>query len=197
MMGPLRRLARDQRGSYVAEFAVVLPGALILVLGMGDLAYQGYVQTVLTGAVQKAGRDSTLQDNFSKAADVDQKVKDAILALSPNATFQPSKRKNYDTYAQIGPEPFTDVNGNKTYDLGECFSDINGNGVWDADGGSTGQGGANDVTLYTVTVSIPRLFPVARLVGWGSAITLSATTLLKNQPYATQSVTSAAKCPGS
>ena len=51
---------------------------------------------------------------------------------------------------------------------------------------------ANAVTLYTVTVTYPRLFPIWAFVpGFGGTQTISAATLLKNQPYATQSTTTA------
>ena len=52
-----------------------------------------------------------------------------------------------------------------------------------------GQGGANDVTYYKMTVTYPRLFPFAWLIGWSATQTISAATILKNQPYATQTVT--------
>ena len=48
----------------------------------------------------------------------------------------------YDSFADIGkPEPFTDDNGNDTYDVGEDFVDANGNGQWDADMGEAGLAG--------------------------------------------------------
>jgi hypothetical protein len=40
-----------------------------------------------------------------------------------------------------------------------------------------------------MTATYPRLFPVAGLLGWPKTQTISATTLLKNQPYATQTTT--------
>jgi len=89
----------------------------------------------------------------------------------------------------VAPEPFTDSNGNGVRDPGECFTDENGNGSWDQDPGAAGQGGASAVTVYTMTATYPRLFPVAGLLGWPKTQTISATTLLKNQPYATQTTT--------
>lgn len=90
---------------------------------------------------------------------------------------------------RIGPEPFTAGDGDGIRDPGECIDDVNANGVWDADPGRTGQGGASAVTLYTVSLSFPNMFPVARLFGWPSRSTVSSTTVLKNQPYASQSTT--------
>ena len=70
----------------------------------------------------------------------------------------------------------------------ECFDDVNANGIWDADPGKTGQGGANDVALYSMSITYTRIFPVARLLGFSATQTIAAQTLLKNQPYATQAV---------
>jgi hypothetical protein len=183
-----RALLRDRRGGPTAEFAVMLPASLLLILGFGDLAYQAYMESVLTGAVQKAGRDSTIQGNASQTSSIDQKVINAVKIAAPKATFV-SSRENYDNYSAIGPEPFTDSNHNGVRDTNECYSDINGNDQWDSDPGMQGQGGANDVTLYKMKATFPRLFPFAWLVGWSQSVTITATTILKNQPYATQTTT--------
>jgi Flp pilus assembly protein TadG len=179
---------RDQCGGPAVEFAMIFPVAITLMLGLGDLAFQGYVQSVLTGAVQKAGRDSTIQGNATQTDAIDQKVINAVKAISPAATFI-ATRKNYDNYGAIGPEPYTDTNHNNVRDTGECYSDVNGNGSWDIDPGATGEGGASDVTLYKMTITYPRLFPFAWLIGWSAKQTLTASTLLKNQPYQTQTTT--------
>ncbi|MGN6819567.1 MAG: TadE/TadG family type IV pilus assembly protein [Sphingomonas sp.] len=183
----LRLLARDTRGATLVEFAIVSPVMILMLMGISDLAYQIYAQAILNGSLQKAGRDSTIQGAANNTAAIDQKVSDMVKKVAANATFT-FTRKNYDSFSLIKPEPFTDSNGNGVRDAGECFTDVNGNGSWDSDPGITGQGGANDVTVYTVTVTYPRLFPVARLFGWSSTVTISSSTLLKNQPYASQSV---------
>jgi len=188
MMPALGRLARDDRGNPAVEFTLVLPLALMLMLGLGDLAYQAYLEAVLTGAVQKAARDSTIQGNATQTSVIDQKVIDAVKALAPRATFV-STRENYDNFSAIAAEPFTDTNHDGIREAGECYSDVNGNGQWDSDPGSSGEGGASDVSAYKMTVTYPRLFPLAWLIGWGSNATISAATYLKNQPYATQNTT--------
>jgi len=184
------RLLRDRRGGPAAEFAMALPATLLLVLGFGDLTYQAYLESVLTGAVQKAGRDSTIQGNATQTDQIDQKVIDAVKTAAPRATFV-SNRENYDNYSEIGPEPFTDTNHNGIRDKGECYSDVNGNAQWDSDPGMAGQGGANDVTYYKMKATFPRLFPFAWLIGWSQNVTITASTILKNQPYATQTTNTA------
>lgn len=190
MMRRIRSLTRDTRGATIVEFAIVAPVMMMLLMGLCDLAYQIYAQSILSGAMQKAGRDAALQGGGTNAAALDKNVQDMVKKIAANATFTVT-RVNYDSFSVIKPEPFTDSNGNGVRNAGECFTDVNDNGVWDSDPGLTGQGGANDVTLYTMTVTYPRLFPVAGLLGWSSTQTISASTLLKNQPYASQSVAAA------
>ena len=184
----LARLRRDRRGATIIEFAIVAPVMMLLMMGLGDLLYQVYAQSVLNGAVQKAARDSGIEGGAANISTIDGTVQTIARQIAPAATFVPT-RKSYDSFAEVAPEPFTDTNGNGVRNAGECFTDMNGNGSWDADPGSTGQGGASAVTLYTMTMTYPRLFPVAGLFGWPATQTISATTLLKNQPYATQVTT--------
>jgi Flp pilus assembly pilin Flp len=116
-MAALRSLRRDKRGATIVEFALVSPVMILMMMGLGDMGYQVYAQSILNGAMQKAARDSAIQ------------------------------------------------------------------------------GGANDVTVYTATVTYPHLFPVTGLFGWPSTQTITASTLLKNQPYASQTtVTPATVC---
>jgi Flp pilus assembly protein TadG len=182
-------LRRDRRGAAIVEFAIIAPVMMLVLMGLGDLSYQIYAQSILNGAMQKAGRDSAIQGGGNNTAVLDGKVSDMVHRIAANAVIA-FTRKNYDSFSVIKPEPFTDTNGNGVRNAGECYTDINNNLQWDADPGLTGQGGANDVTMYTATVTYPRLFPVAGLFGWPNTLTISATTLLKNQPYATQSVAS-------
>lgn len=181
----------DARGATIVEFALVIPVALLMIMGLGELAYESYVQSVLTGAMQKAGRDSTIQGASLLTATIDAAVMAQVNAAAPRATGT-SSRKSYATFGYIDPEPFTDSNGDGIRESGECFTDINGNGVWDADPGVSGQGGASDAVVYAMTIAYPRLFPLARWLGWGATATATATTILKNQPYASQTASTPA-----
>lgn len=176
---------RDERGATIIEFALILPAMLTLIMGLSEIAYQIYIKAILTGAVQKAGRDSAIQGGAQQTATIDLAVMNVIWKAAGNATYA-STRMSYSQFGYIAPEPFTDANKNGIRDKGECFTDINGNGIWDANPGISGQGGANDVTVYTMTITYPHLFPVARWFGWSAMQTTTASTILKNQPYATQ-----------
>ncbi len=199
-----RRLARllaalrDRRGVTVVEFAIVTPVMLTLIMGIGDMLYQAYAQSLLNGSLQKAARDSGIQGGDTQSATIDGKVIGVLssiiknpvqsCATTPTSATWCSTRESYDTFTEVAPEPFTDTNGNGVRDPGECYTDVNGNGTWDADPGLSGQGGAGSIALYKMRVTYPRLFPVFGLLGWSKVATISATTLLKNQPYATQSI---------
>lgn len=193
-MATLRSIKRDTRGATIVEFAIVSPVMILMMMGLGDLGYQVYAQSILNGAMQKAGRDSAIQGGANNTAAIDAKVSAVIRNVAKNATIV-FDRKNYDSFSVIKPEPFVDTNGNGVRNAGECYTDINGNNQWDADPGLAGQGGANDVTVYTATVTYPHLFPVTGLFGWPSTQTIVASTVLKNQPYASQTtVTPATVC---
>ena len=197
-----RGLARDTRGAALVEFAIVAPVMILLMMGLGDMLYTLYAKAVLNGAVQKAARDSGIQGGALLSGTLDGRVATMMgnlmatpinsCAANPTVPTWCSTRKSYSTFSQIAPEPFTDVNADGIRQVGECYSDINGNRQWDADPGKTGQGGANDVTVYTMTITYPRLFPVAALFGWSTNSIITATTTLKNQPYASQATSTPA-----
>lgn len=184
-MSRLYSIRDDRRGATIIEFAIILPVLMMLLMGLFDLMYQVYAQSILTGAVQKAGRDSAIEGGADGSAAIDTAVLDQIGSLV-NIVDHDSERRSYKTFSSIKPEVFDDVNGNNRYDGEDCFDDINGNGTWDQDPGATGQGGADDVTLYTFSVTYSRVFPVMTLLGRPSDVTLTARTLLKNQPYQQQ-----------
>lgn len=185
---------RDERGVTIVEFALVVPVLLLVILGLSDLCYRCYTQAILDGAVQKAGRDATIEGSAAQSSTIDAAVISQVQQIAKNATFA-STRLNYDNYTSVAPEPFVDSKQNGVYDgicnHGEPYTDVNGNGRYDTDPGVAGQGGASDVTKYTMTVTYPRLFPLTGLLGWSTSQVISASTILKNQPYATQSTTTA------
>jgi len=154
------------------------------------------MRSVLEGAMQQAGRNSGLQSSQSSQTTIDTFVRDRVQAILPSATVT-FTRQNYQAFQTVGrPEDFTDTNANGAYDSTECFQDANGNGVWDADGGRTGIGGANDVVEYTATVSYSSIIPGGSALGLSPTTSISATTMLRNQPFASQpSWTTVQVCP--
>ena len=183
------RLAHERRGATALEFAFILPPFLFMLMGGSEVVYQVYVQSILEGAIQKAARDSAIQGGAQRSDEFDDQVVKMVQVVAKSATLESSTRRSYASFSSIKPERFDDANNNNSYDSNECFEDTNGNKRWDADPGNIGQGGANDATLYTLKLRYVRLFPVAAMLGWDQQAVISASTLLKNQPYASQTVT--------
>jgi len=184
----VRLLRKDLRGAALPEFAIVAPTFLLLLFGAFDFGQGIYVQGVLQSAVQDAGRDSGLESGTGNLLVIDALVKKQVAPVAPGAVLV-STRKNYRAFADIGtPEDFADANDNDVYDPDECFTDANGNGIWDADRSLGGQGGADDVVVYTARLTYARIVPLWKLLGWGEKNTVSATTILRNQPYSDQAV---------
>ncbi len=183
-------LARDESGVTVVEFAMVAPVLGLVLLGAFDVAHTLYARAALQGIVQKAARDSTLETSaeLETQAVLDNKVRSQVRALANNATIAITRRyyRTFTDAAVARAEAWTDTNANGTCDSGEPYEDANRNNTWDRDGGDDGQGGAKDVTLYTVTMSYPRFFPIYRMVGGSTTTKLTASTVLRNQPYSDQ-----------
>jgi len=77
---------------------------------------------------------------------------------------------------------------------GENFDDWNGNGTRDLEGARTNQGNARDAVIYTAHVTYPRLLPMGALLGWSNNVSITASTVLRNQPYGDQAATAVRKC---
>lgn len=191
----LRRLRRSERGVALVEFALTAPVFLLILMGIFDYCWQMYAQQVLQGAVSKAGRDSTLEAYADDQAKLDKLVREQVQKVFSSADVSFS-RKAYDSFNEVGVEErYDDANHNGNYDAGECFEDANGNGQWDADRGRDGNGGADDVILYTASMKFDRVLPVWRMLGQPQSTTLSSTTVLRNQPFATGSDANPDTCP--
>jgi Flp pilus assembly pilin Flp len=179
------RLARDETGATVVEFALIMPVLLCLLFVGFELGFSQYMRAVLEGTLQEAGRAATLQSAQASQTSIDDMVRARVQSVFPNSNVTLT-RKNYATFADVNrPEDFTDLNANGRRDSGECFNDLNGNGIWDADVGRSGNGGANDIVVYTAAISYQTAMPV-RIFGLNPITVLNASTTLRNQPYGTQ-----------
>lgn len=179
-----RSLAANCEGVTATEFAIIAPVFLTLLVGTLDLGQMAYGVSVLNGAVQKAARDSTLETANTSAADA--MVEQLITPVFPSASVSSTRTRYYD-FVDIGrPERWNDANNNGDCDLNESYVDENGNGHWDRDIGVEGNGGANDVVVYRVSVSYTPIFKVPFMPESWNERTLTSTAIKKNQPFATQ-----------
>lgn len=185
-MSSAKKLSCDQGGAALMEFALIVPVLLILLMGAFDMAHRLYARAVLQGAVQKAARDTGLEDGTlaARQAAIDTNVKNQARMIHNGAKFT-FDRRSYRTFARAAEpgEAWTDTNGDKVCNAGEPFNDINRNGTRDADIGVSGQGGAQDAVVYSVRMQYPAVTPVFGLIGIDQQVDLTARTVLRNQPY--------------
>lgn len=182
----LHRIVRDEHGVTIVEFAFVAPILLTLLVGFFDLGLQVYAQTSMSGALQEAARKSSLEPTLISSNALDNEVRKSVYNIisDANVTFQ---RKNYQNFSDVNkPEDFTDGNSNRVCDNNEPFEDLNGNGNWDQDRGRDGLGGARDAVLYTVTARYDRMLPLHNFINVPRQVEISASTVLRNQPYNAQ-----------
>lgn len=199
MRGLFKRLRRDRRGATLVEFAMVAPTLLVVIMGLLDMSYRLYAKAMLEGSVQKAARDSTLEAGASAAANaaLDKVVIDNFKEVNGTVTDGNFvfRRRNFADFTKAGKmEQSTGPGGRCAPPVGGVpftWFDENNNNVVD-DGGVGGQGGANDAVLYTVSVNYRAIFPVQALFGASPTQTITATTVLRNQPYNSQQ----ARAPG-
>lgn len=180
----LSRLTKARDGLAAIEFAIVAPVFCLLLMGIFDIGQMAYGRSILSGAVEKAARSSAMETSDTAAADL--MVQNAIKPILPGATFT-SSRAAYVDFSDVNrAEKFTDTNSNGTCDPGEPYVDENRSGHWEADVGMNGNGGANDVVLYTVRVTYKPVFRVNLLGNTTETRTMVAYGVRKNQPFATQ-----------
>ncbi len=183
MPGSLSSIRRDCTGATAVEFALIAPVLVLALIGLFDMGYAVYANTMLQGALQRAARESTVEGAANRVSEINKAVIDEVSPVVPEANFT-FTRKSYANFSDVGVgEDYTDANNNNVCDDGEAFEDANGNGVWDQDRGTQGAGGARDAVLYTVTMKYPRMFPMASLIGLPQVVTNTASTVLRNQPY--------------
>lgn len=190
-----RRLLWGNEGTAITEFGLIAPVFLLLLMGTFDIAHTVYARAVFAGAVERAARNSSLETADTTAAD--QSIQNSIGPILPGVHVTTTRKSYYD-FADIGrPEQYEDTNGDDICDDGEAYVDENGNGHWDADIGLSGNGGADDVVVYTATATYKPLFIVPFMPSAWTTRTMTATAVMKNQPFADQKTygTTAGTCP--
>lgn len=169
------------------EFAIVAPVLVLLVFGIIEFSLIMTVYNVMEGATSissRLGKTGFTAEGLTRQQTIMQSITERAGAL-----IDPSKltvtSKFYKQFTQINdPEPYTDTNGNGSYDSGEAYTDVNGNGQWDADMGSSGYGSANDIVVYAATYPWHISTPViSAVVGTNGIINITTHAVVKNEPY--------------
>ena len=179
------RLRQDERGAAMVEFAFVVVPLVVGILGIIDFGYRMYLGAVVEGTVHRAARMAAV--GTITPAQVDTYINSQLAGFSKTATIAIVK-KNYIDYSGVGkPEKITqDTAPFGAYNVGDCYEDANGNGAYDADGGRSGLGGSDDIVYYKVSATFRRLVPLTSFLGFSPTETVSSSTVLRNQPFASQ-----------
>jgi Flp pilus assembly pilin Flp len=185
------KILRHDDGTAVTEFGLIAPVVAVMLLGVMDVGHSYYVRAILDGAMQKVARNSSLDSATTQTqqTNINNFIRNSVQQIAPNATVTPIRRY-YKTFSEAAnaqaeewydEEPYDGVCNNN-----ETFVDVNENGTWDADGGNDGQGGARDVVIIKVSVSYPRMLPMASLIGLPPNVVMQSNSILANQPYGEQ-----------
>lgn len=177
-----RPITYDRRGATIVEFALVTPILLMVLMGTLELGYQGYINAMVQGAMTKAARRATVGDQTP--ATIEKMIKDEVGQIVDRQYISVDSRSYYN-FSNVGyAEKITqDTDPKGVYNKGDCYEDANNNGQYDASLGTSGLGTADDVTYYKVTANYPNLTPVAGFLKWAGRRTVSATIVLRNQPF--------------
>jgi hypothetical protein len=183
-IGSSSRLVACQTGSTAVEFAVILPLLLLFIIGSIEMAINLFIGSSIESAVMEASRYGITgsEAGVSRADKVLEIVGDRTYGLIDMDQVD-METLVYDSFADIGkPEPFTDQDGNASYNSGEPFVDVNGNGQWDPDMGEAGLGGPSDVVVYRLTYDWGIVTPLMREV-MGEAVTHVSSVAVRNEPF--------------
>lgn len=172
----------DRRGATLVEFALILPALLGMICVTLELGYKVYLTSVIQGALLEASRAATVGN--MTGAQIDAMMKDRISVLTSVSNVKSITKEQFYNFSNVGkPEKITqDIDPKGVYNVGDCYEDANNNGVYDATT-TQGIGTADDIVRYTVVVQYPDLIPVAALLKWSTTQSITASTILRNQPF--------------
>lgn len=178
----IRLILDDTRGAAMMEFAIVAPVLLLMIIGGLGAGHTLYVKSVLDGEMQKAARDTGLEDAGSEARQsaIQAVVRDQVRRVITGAKIDFAMKSFHDyRNAKNRAEEYVDSNHDGACNNGESYVDANNSGTWDVEGGTDGIGGSKDVVLLTAVVTYPSFLPFGQNKG---LMKLTSSTLLRNQP---------------
>lgn len=182
----LGRLRRDRRGMTLVEMGFVALPLSMTLLALTDLGYRAYLDALVEGTLSRAARQATIGNKTS--AEIDSFITAELNEFAPAAEVAITKRNYYD-FTGIGlGEKYTDGTTSSSYIAGKCYYDLNNDGLYTTAAGREGLGGSDDIVYYAVNVTYPRLVPLGGFLGWGDHQTITANTIVRNQPFGAQAI---------
>ncbi|MEM7222692.1 MAG: TadE/TadG family type IV pilus assembly protein [Pseudomonadota bacterium] len=184
----LRRFGACREGAAVVEFAFVIPLLLTFIVGIMELARITLVISLLEGGLREASRFGITGLEADDNATREQQIL-GLINHHGAGLFQVDQSNLstliYPNFALIGdPEPYTDSNGNGTYDAGEPFTDINCNSKWDPDMGRAGLGVGGEIVLYKIDYPLDLMLGfLGDAIGDDGKLDLEASVAVRNEPF--------------
>lgn len=163
----IARFGRCRSGVSGVEFALIMPILLLLTAGMLELGLILLTDASLEMGIRAASRfgaSGVVQTGLTRSESIEKTVESFVDRWLPSGTKVTVTTTVYGSLSDI-PEPFTDLNGNGTWDSGEPFTDLNGDGAWNGGTGTSSAGDSGDIVLYQVSFSRPGFTGVLRLAG--------------------------------
>jgi len=122
-------------------------------------------------------------------------VQSRLSNFNSHGTITITTSSYYDFAGVSMPERITsDTTPLGSYNVGDCYEDANDNGSYDLDRGRGGVGNADDIVRYQVSMSFQRIVPIYSFLGWGNTETITANTVLRNQPFAGRTISNTVRC---
>lgn len=184
-----RDIDTDESGATLVEFSLVAGPLILLLLGIIDLGYRGYVDTVAKSQLHEIAREAST--GGLSVEQIKQRAEDRLRPVLMNSARVEIEVESYFSFTNIGkPEPITvDDNGNGMVDSGDCYLDNNRNDTFDTDFGiADSTGGPDDIVSYTISIRSPRMFPLAEMFGRSQNMLIENSTAVRNQPYGEQNI---------
>jgi len=183
----LRALAADRSGATILEFAFIATPLFMILLGLVDFGYRSYARAVVEGTLQQAARLATVGGKTD--ADIDTFITTKLQKFNSGATVTITKT-NYYEFSNVNKSEklITDAAPLGVWNTGDCYEDLNNNGKWDTVAGRNGLGGSDDIVFYKVVFTFKRVVPLGGFLKWSDNETISANTVMRNQPYAAQAI---------
>jgi len=185
-LNKISNVSNDENGATLVEFAIIAVPFIGLLMGIMEVGYQGYVDTMSKSVMHQVARQSSVGGKSKE--DIENEVKNALApVLLDNAEVRVNVASYFD-FTNIGrPEKITkDQNEDGNLDSGDCYLDGNANGEFDIDTGVTGTGGPDDIVTYEISIDAPRIFPFASIFGIDEKMRINNVTAVRNQPFGAQ-----------
>ncbi len=182
----LGRLRRNREGAAAAEFALIAPMVVLVIVGIAEIGTTLFVGALMEGAVREASRYGiTGQGGAGRMQTVRDIIDDTTLGLV-DIDVADISTKIYNDFDSIGHgEPYTDDSpANGAFDPGEAFVDVNGNGQWDTDQGKDGVGDPGEVVVYNIAYDLPLLTGMlTQHFGSAGLIKVKSRIAVRNEPF--------------